>query len=126
MSMRRLVVRFVGGALGLWLAAEILSGVYIDDTATLLVAVVLLGAVNAILRPLLIILTLPITLLTLGIFLLFINGAMVGLVAAVLGGFYVDGLGWAVLASIIVTIVGWITSALAGPNKPKVIVREIR
>ncbi len=123
--MRKILIRFVGGALGLWFAAEVLAGVYIDDTATLVVAALLLGAVNAILRPLLIILTLPITLVTLGIFLLVINGAMVGLVAAMLDGFWVDGLGWAILASIIVTVVGWLTSAFAGSDKPKVIYKKI-
>jgi putative membrane protein len=102
-------------AVGLWVASS-LDGVHIVGVGTILIAALLLGVVNAIIRPILIILTLPITILTLGIFLLVINAMMVGLVAALLPGFSIDGLGWAILAAILVTVTGWIGSAFIGPK----------
>src|SRR5688572_32953606 len=73
-------------AVGLWLADLILPGVTVTNTTTLIIAALLLGVVNAIVKPILVVLTLPITLITLGLFLLVINGLMVGLVALVLDG----------------------------------------
>ena len=79
-------------ALGLAAAAALVPGIDYDQTLTLLVAALFLGFVNAVVRPLAIILTLPITLLTLGFFLWIINGLMLALVAALLDGFRVEGL----------------------------------
>ena len=75
-----------------------------------LVAAFILGIVNAILRPILIFFTLPITVLTLGLFLLVINGLMLWLVSAVVSGFQVNGFWGAVLGSILISIVSWILS----------------
>jgi len=75
-----------------------------------LVAAFLLGAVNAILRPILIFFTLPITVLTLGLFLLVINGLMLWLVSAIVKGFQVNGFWGAVLGSILISLVSWILS----------------
>jgi len=78
---------------------------------------VLLGVVNAIIRPIAIILTLPLTILTLGLFLLVVNTAMVGLVAAMLPGFHIFGGFWSALATaVIVGVTGWIGSSLIGPR----------
>ncbi len=85
------LIRTLITALGLWLATTIVPGVHIADNVTLAWAAVLLGVVNAIVRPLLILLTLPITLVTLGFFLLVINAGMFGLVAWLLDGFHVSG-----------------------------------
>jgi putative membrane protein len=106
-------IRLLITAAGLWVASG-LAGVHIVGLGTLLIAALLLGIVNAIIRPILIVLTLPITILSLGFFLLIINAMMVGLVAALLRGFSIDGLGWAILASIIVTITGWMGNAFVG------------
>ena len=100
---------------GLWLASKIVPGVEFNSTETLVAAAILLGVVNAILRPILIVLTLPITLLTLGLFLLVLNGLMIELVAYFLKGFFVSGLGSAILASLIVTITSWVMSGWIGP-----------
>lgn len=89
-------------ALGLWLATQILPGLYFEGPGTLLAAALLLGIVNAIVRPIAVVLTLPLTLLTLGLFLLVINAAMLGLVAALLSGFQISGFWSAVGGALIV------------------------
>ena len=80
------ILRAVISALGLWVATLWIHGIRIDDAKTLVLAGLLLGVVNGIVRPIAIVLTLPLTLLTLGFFLLVINTGMVALVAAMLSG----------------------------------------
>jgi putative membrane protein len=109
------VLRALITAIGLWLASEWVSGVYFDSPGTLILAGLLLGVVNAIVRPIAFILTLPITLLTLGLFLLVLNAGMVALVAWMLPGFHITG-GFraALLTWIIVWLTGWVGSWLIG------------
>jgi putative membrane protein len=111
--------RAVIAALGLWIATRFVSGINISDATTLLLAGLLLGVVNAIVRPLAIILTFPLTLVSLGLFLLVVNAAMVGLVAFLLPGFHIAGFWPACFAAIIVSITGWIGNSLVG-NSGKV------
>lgn len=101
-------------ALGLWLATRLISGITINTPTTLLLAALLLGVVNAIVRPIAVILTLPVTLFTLGMFLLVVNAAMLGLVALFLPGFGIRGFWAALFAAVIVSITGWIGSWLIG------------
>jgi putative membrane protein len=108
------LLRAVITAIGLWLASQWVTGVHIDSTTTLILAGILLGVVNAIVRPIAFILTLPITLLTLGLFLFVLNAAMVALVAWILPGFHVDSFRAALLTAIIVWLTGWIGSWLIG------------
>jgi putative membrane protein len=75
-----------------------------------------LGIANAVVRPILVVLTLPITILTLGLFLLVVNGLMVLLVSKLMDGFSVDSFWWAMITAIIVTIVGWFANAFIGPR----------
>jgi len=103
-------------ALGLWLASQIFSGLTFEAPNILIAAALLLGIVNAVIRPLLLILTLPITVMTLGFFLLVINAAMLGLVALVLDGFRVAGFWTAVGASLIVSLTSWAASSVIGNN----------
>jgi putative membrane protein len=110
------ILRLAISALGLWLASEIVPGIEITDTGTLVLAALLLGIVNALVRPLAILLTLPITVLTLGLFLLVVNAAMFGLVAALLDGFHVAGFGAALLGSLVVGLTGWVASWYVGPR----------
>ena len=84
--------------------------IWVDGFWAALVAAFLLGIVNTILRPLLVLLTLPITVLTLGFFLLIINGLMLWLVSALVRGFYVSGFWGAVFGSILISIVSWLLS----------------
>jgi putative membrane protein len=103
-------------ALGLWLATKMLIGLQFDSAGTLLAAALLLGVVNAVVRPVAVILTLPLTLLTLGLFLIVINAAMLGLVAVLLSGFSVSGFWTAVAGSLIVSLTSWLASGLIGSN----------
>ena len=111
--MNQLLLRGAFAAIGLWVATFFVSGLHFDDASTLLVAGVTLGIMNAVLRPLLIVLTLPLTVLSLGFFLLVINAAMVGLVAWLMHGMRVDSFGSALGTAIIVSIVSWIAGAFA-------------
>ncbi|HEX4601325.1 MAG TPA: phage holin family protein [Gemmatimonadales bacterium] len=106
--------RLIITALGLWAAAAIIPGVRIDGWPTLLVAALLLGIVNAVIRPIILILTLPLTILTLGLFILVVNGLSLSLVAWVLPGFHVAGLGAAILGSLVVGLTSWFGSAFVG------------
>jgi putative membrane protein len=108
------LLRAVITAAGLWLATQWVPGVHVDSTAALLLAGLLLGVVNAIVRPIAFILTLPVTILTLGLFLFVLNALMVRLVAWMLPGFHVNGFKAALLTAIIVWIVGWIGSEFIG------------
>ena len=110
------LIRLLIVALGLWLASVLVPGIAITGAWTLLGAALLLGLVNAIVRPLLIILTLPVTIITLGLFLLVINAAMFALVAWVFDGFYLAGFWPALFGSIIVSVTGWLASAFIGPR----------
>ena len=114
--MQGFILRTLITMLGLYLASALLSGVSIAGTGTFILAAVLLGLVNAVVRPIAFFLTLPITLLTLGLFLLVLNAAMFGLVAAMLDGFVVAGLGSAILGALIVSVTSGIASWYIGPD----------
>ena len=108
------LLRGVMAALGLWAATAILDGITIDSALTLILAGLLLGLVNAIVRPFALLLSLPALLFTLGLFLLVINAAMLGLVALMLPGFKIAGFWTAVGAALIVSVVSWIGSWFIG------------
>jgi len=112
------ILRGLVAALGLWASTEIFKGgIVIDTPWTLIFAGLLLGVVNAIVRPIAVVLALPALLMTLGLFLLVINAAMLGLVALFLSGFRIEGGFWtAVGASIVVSLVSWIASWFIGPR----------
>ena len=110
------LLRGVMAALGLWAATTILDGISIDSATTLILAGLLLGVVNAIVRPFALLLALPALLLTLGLFLLVINAAMLGLVAWFLPGFKIAGFWYAVGAALIVSVVSWVGSWFIGPR----------
>jgi putative membrane protein len=111
-----LVLRLLIGALGLWLASVLVPGIAIQGVGTLLLAALLLGMTNALVRPVLILLTLPITVVTLGLFLLVINAAMLGLVAAMLDEFTIAGFFSALFGALIISLTGWIASWYIGPS----------
>jgi putative membrane protein len=102
--MKTFLPRLLVSALSLGVAAAVLPGFHVDGILTLLLAAFLMGIINAVVRPILIVLTLPITVLTLGLFLLVINAASLGLVAWLLPGFSIDGFWWA--------LAGWLTISL--------------
>lgn len=104
----KFVIRAVFAALGLWMASRIVPGVRFSDPGSLIVAAILLGVVNAFVRPVVVILTLPLTLVTLGLFLLVVNAAMIGLVAWLLPGFSLAGLIPGCLVAIVTGVASWI------------------
>src|SRR5215472_105205 len=106
------LLRVVVNALAIMLAASIVHGISVDGLVPALVGGLLLGLVNAVVRPVLVILTLPITLVTLGLFLLVLNALCFWLVASLVKGFYVAGFWAAFLGAIVVSIVSWIMTAL--------------
>ena len=92
------LTRLVVAALGLWLASALVPGIEVGGGWTLIGAALLLGLVNAVVRPVLVVLTLPFTILTLGLFLLVINAGMLGLVASMFERFTIAGFWSALLA----------------------------
>jgi putative membrane protein len=112
-------------ALGLWLATMWVSGVTIDRPSTLILAGLLLGIVNSIVRPIAIVLTLPMTILTLGLFLLVINAGMVALVAWMLPGMHLSGFWAAFWTALLVSFVSMVGSwFVGGKGKLEVIVKR--
>ena len=99
-------------ALALWIASHVFRGLHFADAASVLVAALLLGIANAVVRPILILFTLPLTLLTLGLFVLVINAAMILLVARLVRGFRCDGFWTALWASVFVGLLSIVIESL--------------
>ena len=112
--MRGFLVRLLITALGLWVADQLLPGIAITGTRALIVSALLLGIVNAVIRPIILILTLPLTVLTLGLFILIVNGISLELVAWLVPGFHIAELGSATVGAIIVGLTSWVASAFVG------------
>lgn len=110
--MLRFIVQFLVTCLALWAASRIVPGVSFSDSGSLILAAILLGVANAIVRPILTVLTFPLTILTFGLFLLVVNAATIGLTAVLLGGFVVDGFWAGVGAAIVTGVVSWIAGSL--------------
>ncbi len=110
--MARFIVQALAAAFGFWLASRLVPGVHAHGVASLIAAGVILGLINALVRPILILLTIPLTLLTFGLFLFVINGITVWLTAAFLKGVQVDGLVPAILASLVITVISWVARAV--------------
>jgi putative membrane protein len=117
------ILRGLVAALGLWAATAMLRGFAIDTATTLILAGLLLGVVNAIVRPFALLLSLPALIFTLGVFLLVVNAAMLGLVALLLPGFHIAGFWTAVGGAIIVSVVSWIGSFFIGSRGRVEIIR---
>jgi putative membrane protein len=113
-GMARFLFHWMTTAVALGVAAWILPGVHIDDWIALAIAALVLGFVNAVLRPVMVVLTLPITCLTLGLFYLVVNGLAFALAAWLVPGFHVESLLWAMLGAFIVGVVGWFVGVIAG------------
>jgi putative membrane protein len=112
--MKGFVLRLLITAFGLWAAATIVPGVEIIGWQALLVSALLLGIVNAVIRPVILILTLPLTVLTLGLFILVVNGISLAIVAWLVPGFHVAGLLSATLGACVVGLTGWFASSFVG------------
>ena len=111
-----LIVRLLINMFGLWLAAAIIPGVQLSGVGTFILAAILLGIVNALVRPIAIVATLPLTIVTLGLFLFVVNAMMFGLVAWLLADFAVSGFWAALFGSLVVSITSTFASWYVGPS----------
>lgn len=100
------IIKWVLSAIAVLIGAYILPGVAVESFWAALVVAIILALMNATLKPLLIILTIPITVVTLGLFLLVINAVIILLIDAIIGGFHVSGFWWALLFSLVISILG--------------------
>lgn len=112
--MNGFIIQAVATGLGLAAAAHFVKGVTFSNTGSLIVAAILLGVVNAFVKPVAFFFTLPLTFITLGLFLFVLNGLMLWLVAAFLKGFTISGLWPAILGSLVVSIVSWVALRIFG------------
>lgn len=110
----RVLINWVLDAVAILIAAYMLPGIHINDVLTAFLLAVVLGVINAIIRPVLFILTLPITILTLGLFTLVLNALLILLASVIVPGFTVDGFWWALLFGIILFIVNSLVHFLGG------------
>jgi len=108
--MLSLLARWIVNAAALLLVAYLYPGVAVRDFVAALIAALVLGLVNALIRPILVILTLPVTLLTLGLFLFVINALLFWFVAEIVGGFHVAGFWAALVGSLLYSVITLVTS----------------
>jgi putative membrane protein len=113
----KLLLLWLINALALMAVAYLLPGITVASFVTALVAALVLGLVNAVIRPVLVLLTLPATLLTLGLFIFVINGLLFWFVGSFIEGFVVSGFWWGVAGAIAYSIVSWALSALLLPPR---------
>ncbi|MDP9899624.1 phage holin family protein [Variovorax ginsengisoli] len=112
------LVQWAITALSLWVASLLFRGLKFDSTGALVGSALLLGLANALVKPLLVLLTLPLTLLTFGLFLLVINALMILLVSALVRGFRVSGFWTAFFASIFISLLSVAVGAMVGGGDP--------
>ena len=113
----KLLLVWLINAVALVAVAYLLPGIAVASFVTALIAALVLGLVNAVIKPILILLTLPVTLLTLGLFIFVINGLLFWFVGSFIDGFVVSGFWWGMLGAITYSVVSWALSALLLPNK---------
>lgn len=109
----RLILKLIVNAIAVFAAAYLLPGVKVDGFTTAIIVAIVLGVLNLIVKPILVLLTIPITILTLGLFLLLINAMIVLLCSSLVSGFEVDGIIYALLFSLVVSIISAIMEGLA-------------
>jgi putative membrane protein len=113
----RFLLRALAAAFGFWLASRLVHGVWVHGVVGLVLAGLVLGVLNALVRPILTLLTLPLTIVTLGLFLFVVNGLTVWMVTAFIRDVSISGLWPAILASLIISVVSWLANVLIGGLK---------
>ena len=113
----RLILLWILNAVALLAVAYLLPSIRIDSFGAALLAALLLGLINAVVRPFLVVLTLPVTVLTLGLFIFVLNGLIFWLAGSLIEGFAVGGFWPAVIGSVLYSIVSWALSSLLVPDK---------
>lgn len=114
----RLILRWLVSALALLAVPYVVSGIEVKSFYIALIAAVILGLVNAVIRPILILLTLPVTVLTLGLFILVINGLLFWFVGSFVAGFHVDGFWAGFFGAILYSLITWAANALLLDDQP--------
>src|SRR6266478_2052424 len=120
------LLRVLVNILAIVLAASVVPGIRLDGVLPAVAAGLLLGVVNAVVRPVLLILTLPITLVTLGLFLFVLNGVCLWLVSLMVKGFHVAGFWPAVVGALCVSVVSWVVTALVSDTGKFVVITRRR
>jgi len=115
--MIRLLLTWVVNAVALIALPYVFSGIHVANFKTAMVAALVLGLINALIRPILVLLTLPATILTLGLFIFVINGLLFWFVGSLDLGFRVDGFWTAVLGAVVYSVISWVLSALVPGRK---------
>ena len=110
--MKGLVIRWLISAVSLLVVSHVVPGFHVQSFMYALLAALFLGILNAVVRPVLIILTLPLTIFTLGLFLLIINGFMLWLLSGMIKGIYIESFGSAFLGALILSGIGWLASSM--------------
>lgn len=108
----KILINLVLSAVAVFIASYILPGVHVASFTSALIAAVVLGVINAVLKPILLILTLPINILTLGLFTFVLNAVLIMVAAAIVPGFSVDGFIWALILSVVLTIINSVLHTL--------------
>jgi putative membrane protein len=108
----RFLLRLLLNGVAVLIAAWLIPGLHITSPATAIVAGIVLGLINAVIRPVLILLTLPLTLVTLGLFIFVVNAVCLALAAWVVPGFTISGFGAAFAGALVTSVVSWLLSAL--------------
>lgn len=109
--MRGLLIRWIVLTLAILLAAYLLPGITVGGPLSAFLAAATLGILNALFRPILLLVTLPLNILTLGLFTFVINALMLMMASGVIDGLHVQGFWWAVLGSLIITAVSWLSTS---------------
>jgi putative membrane protein len=107
-----LILKLIVNAIAVFAAAYLLPGVHVQNFTTAIIVAIVLGLLNLILKPILVLLTIPITILTLGLFLLIINAIIVLICSSLVPGFEIDGIIYALLFSLVVSLIGYIMESL--------------
>ena len=107
-----ILIQWLINALAVCATAHILSGIHIKSFGAAILVALVLGLVNAVVRPVLVFFSIPFIIVTLGLFLLVINALLLQLSASIVGGFTIDSFWWAVAGSVVISVISWILSAL--------------
>lgn len=114
-----LLIRWILNTLALFLVVTIVPGYTYRDWISLAIAAAVLGLLNAIVKPILFVLTLPITVVTLGLFLLVLNAIMLELTAWLVPGFGIEGFWWAIVGALVLSIVSLVTGRIGRPEEKR-------
>jgi putative membrane protein len=115
----RFLIRLIVNAAAVFLAAQLVPGITVSGMGTALLAGLILGFVNAIIRPILFLLTLPFTILTLGLFIFVVNAVCLALAAWLVPGFTISGFGAAFIGAIVITVVSWLLNTLVADPRQR-------